>query len=155
MTDRRAPAVAGLTVMTAAPDDRGGARRDLLPLPGTPWSLRTSGGPGARPSLEVYAAQVLLDVVVATPLSAGLLRGACAARTPAGPRSLAWGRLPADGAPLAVEFVRPGLRPQRQAAAVTEVDRWFWLAMADGRFTAVTAAHRGGRERRRLRWVRP
>lgn len=154
MTDRRSPAEAGLTVMPAPAEGPGGARREPLPLPGTPWSLRTAGGRGSRPSLEVYAAGVLLDVVVASPLSAAILCGACSAGTGAGPRSLAWGRLPLDGTPVVVEFSRLGLPPRQQAAAVAEVDRWFWVAMAGGRFTTVAAAHRGGRERRRMRRVR-
>jgi len=158
MTDRHSPAEAGLLFLPAPRgprEDPGGARRGPLPLPGTPWLLRTAGGRGARPSLEVYAAGVLLDVIVATPLSVAVLCGGCSAGTGAGTCSLAWGRLPADGAAVTVEFARPGLPRRRRAAAVAEVDRSFWVATASGRFTTVTAAHRDGRERRRMRWVRP
>ena len=124
---------------------------DPLELPGTPWSVRTAGGPGARPSLEVYAHGILLDVVVATPLAAAVLRGACRASTNGRTVSLAWGRLPAGGAPVAVEFSTHGLRPRTQRADAAEVGWWFWIAQADGDFTAVTVTHPGGRERCRVR----
>ncbi len=125
--------------------------QEPLELPGTPWSLRTAGGPGARPSLEVYAHGILLDVVVATPLSVAVLRGACRASTGGRAMSLAWGRLPADGAPVTVEFGTHGLRPRTQRASAAELGWWFWIAQADGDFTSVTATHPGGRERCRVR----
>ena len=158
MTHWQSPARAGLIDMPGPGGHPGGhpggGQREPLPLPGTPWSLRTTDGQGARPALEVYAAGVLLDVVVATPLSAGILRGACVAEAGGRPCSLAWGRLPERGQRLAVEFSRLALRPRPQPAQVIEVDWWFWVAMAGGRFATVTAAHPGGQERRRLRALR-
>jgi hypothetical protein len=127
---------------------------DRWPLPGTPWSLRTAGGLGAHPALEVYAGGTLLDVMVATPLSAAVLRGARRAAVAGRLPALAWGLLPADGPPVTVEFRQPGLRRPARRGEVTEVGWWFWVALAEGRFSAVSVAHRGGRERQRLRRVR-
>lgn len=166
MTQPLAPARAGLLVLPGPGEEPGG--RHELRLPGTPWSVRTAGWPGGRPFAEVYAAGALLDVVVFTPLSAAILRGACRAAPGGQPQALAWGRLPAAGdpqaqavmaadggpGPVTVEFSRPGLRPQPHRAEVTGVGRWFWLAAADGRFTAVTVTHPRGRQRRRVRGVR-
>ena len=134
--------------------DPGRPGQDPLELPGTPWSVRIAGGPGSRPSLEVYAHGILLDVVVVTPLSPGVLRGACRASGPDGrPLSLAWGRVPADGSPVGVEFSTPGLRPRTGPARLVELGWWFWLALADGDFAGATASHAGGRERCRARRV--
>jgi hypothetical protein len=127
---------------------------DLWQLPGTPWSLRTAGAAGSHPAVEVYAGGTLLDVVVATPLSATVLRGARRAAAAGRLHALAWGRLPADGPPITVEFRRPGLRRPAEPGQVTEVGWWFWVAVADGRFGTVSVTHRGGRERRHLRGVR-
>lgn len=152
MTHRHTPAKAGPLGLPAPGEDPGPHHE--LQLPGTPWSVHTAGWPGARPSMEVYAAGVLLDVVVLTPFSACVLRGACRAAPAGEPQALAWGRLPADGAPVAVDFSRFGLRPQARPAQVTEVGGWFWMAVASGRFTAATAWHRDGREHCRARRLR-
>lgn len=126
----------------------------LTELPGTPWSVRTAAGSPGRPSLEVYAGGVLVDVVVATPLTAGVLRGACRAGRGSRQQAIAWGRIPADGTPVRVEFTAGGRRQPPTDAAVTGLGRWFWVALADGEITAVTVTHRGGRERRRVRRFR-
>ena len=122
-----------------------------MELPGTPWSVRVAGGPQARPSLEVYAHGILLDVLVATPLSPAVLGGACRSSCAGGPVSVAWGRLPAGGRPVTVEFSTRGLRARTQRAEAAELGWWFWIALADGDFTAVTVTHPGGRERCRVR----
>lgn len=152
MTQRQAPARAGLPVLPGSGEGPGGRRE--LRLPGTPWSVRTPGWPGVRAFAEVYAAGALLDVVVFTRLSATILRGACRAAPDGQPQALAWGRLPTDGAPVTVEFSRPGLRPRAHRAEVTCVGGWFWLAAAGGLFTAVTVTHPRGRQRSRVRGVR-
>jgi hypothetical protein len=54
--------------------------------------------------MEVYADQTLLDVVVATPLTAEILRGARRMFWNDEPHALAWGRLPGDDPPIEVRF---------------------------------------------------
>lgn len=125
-----------------------------MPLPGTPFAVRTAAGPPGRPSLEVYASGVLIDVVVLTPLSAAVLRGACSVRRAGSRQAIAWGRLPeAPGEPVRVEFTAAGRHRRPRPAVVTVLGSWFWVALADGEVTGVTAAHSGGEERRRVRRV--
>jgi hypothetical protein len=143
--------VAARTLAVPGSGEPGRPGHDPLELPGTPWSVRTAGTPGARPSLEVYAHGILLDVVVATPLATAVLCGACRASAAGAAVSLAWGRLPAGGAPVAVEFSTRGLRARTQRAGPAELGWWFWIAPADGEFTTVTVTHPGGRERCRVR----
>ncbi|MFE2106845.1 hypothetical protein ACFXAF_13375 [Kitasatospora sp. NPDC059463] len=129
--------------------------------PGGPWSVRTvpAGRGRGRAALEVYEHGELVDVVVATRLGRGLLRGARAwagAGTGAGGRrrprhGLAWGRLPHGGAVPAVGFTggrllrlpgRPA--PVVAAAEVVTVAGRFWLAWAEGVFDGVLVEAPGG-----------
>jgi hypothetical protein len=135
-----------------------------------PWLVRTSGGITGWPAMEIYAADSLLDVVVATRLVAGILRGARRTAWDGLPGAIAWGRLPADGTGIAVHFARrrlgrwPGSRAPRTdrercpngicPAQVSVVGERFWVATADGRFDSVTVAHHGAHERRRIAAVR-
>ena len=100
--------------------------------------------------MEIYAADTLLDVVVATPLSAGVLCGA--SRTVAGGqhRAIAWGRLVGSSSGITVRFSRRRLGGAGQAAEVMPVNDWFWVAMADGHFATVTATYQGLSQRRRI-----
>jgi hypothetical protein len=141
-----------------------------LRMPRMPWLVRTSGGTAGWPAMEIYAADNLLDVVVATTLVAGILRGARRAVWDGLPGALAWGRLPADGTGIAVHFAQrrfprwPGSRARRTdrehypsgicPAPVSAVGERFWVARADGRFDSVTVAHHGRHERRRIATVR-
>jgi hypothetical protein len=137
-------------VPAAASRSAGGLPALAGVLAGTPWSVRRARGPGTRPALEIWAAGDLADVIVATPVPSQLLRGA--RRTPRGgqARSLAWGRVPADGHPLCVTF-GCGLLPRQTAACVIEVEGLAWFAITGGRFSAVSVTCRGVRERLRLR----
>jgi hypothetical protein len=142
----------------------------ILPVSRMPWLVRTSGRTTGWPAMEIYAADSLLDVVVATRLVAGILRGARRAAWDGLPGAIAWGRTPADGTSIAVHFAQrrlrrwPGSRAQRTErerypggicpARVSVVGEWFWVATADGRFDSVTVAHRGTHERRRIATVR-
>jgi hypothetical protein len=112
-------------------------------LPGLPWSVRLAGARSARPALELYEGGDLLDVVSSTPVAPQLVRGTRAASHAGSQRVLAWGRLPAAGAHVAVEFSNgPGSR-RAVTAAVIEITAWCWLAVADGRFDRV-AVRSGG-----------
>jgi hypothetical protein len=115
-----------------------------------PWSVRVSRQTAARPAVEIYAADTLLDVVVATPLSAGVLRGA--ARTVAGGQrhAIAWGRLVGSVAGITVRFSRRSLGEGGHAAEVMPVSDWFWVATAEGRFVSVTVTYLGTTQRRRI-----
>ncbi|MFF8769160.1 hypothetical protein [Kitasatospora sp. NPDC015120] len=129
--------------------------------PAGPWSVRSvpAGRGRGRAALEVYEHGELVDVVVATRLGRGLLRGARAwagAGTGAGGRrrtrhGLAWGRLPQGGAVPAVGFTggrllrlpgRPA--PVVEAAEVVTVAGTFWLAWAEGVFDGVLVEAPGG-----------
>jgi hypothetical protein len=137
-------------VAAGASRSAGGLAALAVVLAGTPWSVRRARGPGARCALEIWAAGDLADVIVATPVPSQLLRGA--RRTPRGSqaRSLAWGRVPADGHPLWVTFAS-GLLPRQTPACVIEVEGLAWFAIMAGRFSAVSVTCRGVRERLRLR----
>jgi hypothetical protein len=132
----------------------------LHQLPDTPWSVRISLGTAARPAMEIYAGQTLVDVVVATPLAAGILRGARRAFWEGRPQAIAWGRRPESSSQISVRFSRGRGRLGQgglggQAAQAIPVAGWFWVAMADGRFGAVTITHQGLSEQRRIAAVRP
>jgi len=114
------------------------------PLPGAPWSLRLARGTGGRPALEVYENGTLLDVMVATPVAAEVLRGARRASRDRRYRALAWGRLLSDGASVTVTFRRGRVRTASSAAAVTEVGTWFWVAATDGYFSRVSVGYGSG-----------
>ncbi|MFE6870339.1 hypothetical protein ACFVFS_27770 [Kitasatospora sp. NPDC057692] len=129
-----------------------------------PWSVRSvPAGRGRRAALEVYEHGELVDVVVASRLGRGLLRGARAwagaasgSRSgPGGRRSvrhgLAWGRLPDGGAAPAVGFTRGGLlrlpgrhSPVVTAGEVVTVAGEFWLAWAEGVLDGVLVEAPGG-----------
>ncbi len=128
---------------------------DPYELPRTPWSLRVSRQAAARPAMEIYAADTLLDVVVATPLSAGVLCGA--ARTVAGgeQHAIAWGRLIGSTSGITVRFSRRSLGRDGHAAEVAPVNDWFWVATAEGRFATVTVTYLGISQRRRIAVVPP
>ena len=128
---------------------------DTLPLLDSPWSVRFAHGTRGRVALEVYNAGLLLDVLVAQPLAADLLRGA--RRTVFNGRSsvLAWGHLPPDGIPPAVLLTRRHRAPH--AAEPSTGAGVFWIALAQGSFDRVTATHLDGTsERLRVRagWSR-
>jgi hypothetical protein len=107
-------------------------------LPGLPWAVRLAGARSARPALELYEGGILLDVVSSTPIAPQLVRGISAASGSGGQRVLAWGRLPAPGAHIGVEFSsRPGRRRRVTTATVIEITPWCWLAVVDGRFDRV------------------
>ncbi|WP_328956899.1 hypothetical protein [Kitasatospora purpeofusca] len=128
-----------------------GLRGPAHPAAG-PWSVRSvrAGRSRGRAALEVYEHDELVDVLVATRLTGGLLRGARAwAGAGAGGRrrsrhGLAWGRLPHGGAVPVVGFTggrllrlpgRPA--PVVRAAEVVTVGGEFWLAWAEGVFDGV------------------
>ncbi|MFJ4791842.1 hypothetical protein [Kitasatospora purpeofusca] len=144
----------------AAPADRAEGRLPVGPAalrgPGRPaagpWSVRSvrAGRSRGRAALEIYEHDELVDVLVATRLTGGLLRGARAwAAAGAGRRrssrlGLAWGRLPDGGAVPVVGFTggrllrlpgRPA--PVVRAAEVVTVGGEFWLAWGEGVFDGV------------------
>lgn len=114
------------------------------PLPGAPWSLRLARGAGGRPALEVYENGTLLDVMVATPVAAEVLRGARRAGRDRRHRALAWGHLLSDGASVTVTFRRRHVRTASSAAAVTEIGTSFWVAVTDGYFNRVSVGYGSG-----------
>jgi hypothetical protein len=120
-----------------------------------PWSVRVSRQTAARPAMEIYAADTLLDVVVATPLSAGVLCGAARTVTGGQPHAVAWGRLIGSAAGIDVRFSRRGLRGGGHAAKVVPVNDWFWVATGEGRFAAVIVTYLGISTRRRIAGVPP
>jgi hypothetical protein len=124
--------------------------RDPYELLRAPWSVRISRQTAARPAMEIYAADTLLDVVVATPLSAGILCGA--ARTVAGGQhhAIAWGRLIGSAAGISVRFSPRRFGGGGHAAEVMPINDWFWVATAEGRFAAVTVTYLGISKRRRI-----
>ncbi|MEV6973853.1 hypothetical protein [Kitasatospora sp. NPDC093806] len=137
--------------------------------PAGPWSVRSvaAGRDRGRAALEVYEHGELVDVLVASRLGGGLLRGA---RAWAGPgtgaglglgaglgarrrrrHGLAWGRLPKGGTVPVVGFTgRRLLRlPGRPAPApvpaeVVTVAGEFWLGWAEGVFDGVLVEAAGG-----------
>ncbi len=140
---RSRPDHAAGTVLAAGPPPR---------WPGITWTVRPGGGHGTRPALEMYIAGALVDVLVATPLSRAVLGGGRA--VPGRERwAVAWGRQTSDGPP-GVEFLPLLGGGHSRPAVVTSAGRYFWVAVADGRFASVTTSHRGGGERLRLRRVR-
>jgi hypothetical protein len=125
----------------------GQGRREL---PAAPWSVRVSRANAARPAMEVYAAGTLLGVVVATPLSPGLLSGARRTVWAGQHRAIAWGRVVGSRSGIAVRFSRGRPGRAEHAAEVIGVTEWFWVALADGRFAAVTATYQGIAEKLRV-----
>jgi hypothetical protein len=115
-----------------------------------PWSVRISRQTAVRPAMEIYAADTLLDVVVATPLSSGFL--CVSARTVTGGRhhAIAWGRLIGSAAGISVRFSRRSFGGGGHAAEVMPVNDWFWVATTERRFAAVTVTYLGISKRRRI-----
>ena len=127
-----------------------------VPLLDSPWSLRFGRGTRGRAALEVYNNGLLLDVLVAGPLSADLLRGGRRGERDGHLSVLAWGHLPPDGVPPAVWFSHRRHREPRAAEAVGAAGT-FWVALAEGRYDHVSAARTdGGVQRLRVRagWSR-
>jgi hypothetical protein len=128
---------------------------DGLPLMDSPWTVRFGHGTRGRVALEVYNAGLLLDVLVAQPLAADLLRGARRTDDNGRPSVLAWGHLPPDGVPPTVLLTQRCRAPYAAEPAPTAGA--FWIALAEGSYDRVTATHRdGSRERLRVRagWSR-
>ncbi len=128
---------------------------DAYELLRAPWSVRVSRQTAARPAMEIYAADTLLDVVVATPLSAGVLCGAARTVTGGQPHAVAWGRLIGSAAGITTRFSRRSLGGGGHAADVMPVNDWFWVATAEGRFATVTVTYLGISTRRRIAGVPP
>lgn len=135
---------------------------ESLPLLDSPWSVRFAQGTRGRIALEVYNAGLLLDVLVARPLAADLLRGARRTGGDGRPSVLAWGHLPPDGVPPELLFGqgRPGRRAGRRSEVRAEAVGTagsFWLAVAEGCHDRVTAVRAdGSSEKLRVRagWSR-
>ncbi|HEY2312094.1 MAG TPA: hypothetical protein VGH96_00665 [Streptosporangiaceae bacterium] len=108
--------------------------------PGPPWSFRLAGARSVRPAVELYEADALLDVVSSTPVAPQLVRGARATAGASCQRVIAWGRLPAAGGGLAVEFRGGTIRRRAAPAAVIKITDWCWIAVADGRFDRVVVS---------------
>jgi hypothetical protein len=129
--------------------------QDGCELPAAPWSVRISRANAARPAMEVYAEGTLLGVVVVTPLSPGLLFGARRTVWAGQHRAIAWGRIIGSRSGIAVRFSPGRLGRGGHAAEVIGVTEWFWVALADGHFAAVTATYQEITEQRRVPPVRP
>jgi hypothetical protein len=110
-------------------------------LAGTPWSVRLGRALEGQAALEVYDAESLIDVLVATRVAPDILRGARRGNRSA----FAWGRLPSDAGSLTVLFSRGRRRRDAHTAEVIAVGGFCWLAVAPGTFTGVTVSHRGTR----------
>jgi hypothetical protein len=104
--------------------------------------------------VEIYAAGGVVDVLVAPPFAARVLRGACSVRWAGRRCALAWGYVP-PGAGLTVGFARGLPGGLACPARVSVIAGWFWVAPAAGRFRSVTVDHGGVRERCRVRATRP
>jgi hypothetical protein len=140
-----------MTLLLARPQPGPGPCPEPGPglLPGTPWLVRLTDGPGTRPAVEIYEAGSLAGLIVATHVAPQILAGARRAVRGGQAYALAWGRAP-HGGPVTVMFSRGGLRRRAYPGEVTGIGGWCWLAAASGRFDAVWASHRGIRESRRL-----
>ena len=125
-----------------------------VPLLDSPWSLRLGRGTRGRTALEVYNNGLLLDVLVAKPLSADVLRGGRRGERDGRLSVLAWGHLPPDGAPPSVWFSQRHREHSSPAVAVAED---FWVALTEGSYDHVSAARPGGGSQRlrvRAGWSR-
>jgi hypothetical protein len=114
-------------------------------LAGTPWSIRLGRASQGQPALEVYDAEILIDVVVATPVAPEILRGARRAVCRGHPSAVAWGRLPADFAAPTVLFTQGRRHRDGQEPELITVGGFCWLAVIHGRFNGVTVNHPGAR----------
>lgn len=124
-----------------------GAEQAGVPQPG-PWSVRAAPSHRrGRAALEVYEHGELLDVVVASTLGSGLLRGARRCVRGGQPTGFAWGRLPSDRSLPTVTFTgsRLGrLSGLRQPARVVTLAGEFWLAWVEGPCGGVAVQHGDG-----------
>ncbi len=113
-----------------------------LSLLDSPWSVRFARGTRDRVALEVYNSGLLLDVLVARPLAADVLRGARRGEREGRPSVLAWGHLLPDGAPPDVRFERRrgGSWPAEAVATAGA----FWIALTDGCWDRVSATRPDG-----------
>jgi len=126
-----------------------------VPLLDSPWSVRFGRGTRGRVALEVYNNGLLLDVLVARPLAADVLRGARRGGREGHPSVLAWGHLPPNGAPPDVRFSRRHRKPV--GAEPLRAGGEFWVAQVEGWYDHVSAVlPDGGRQRLRVRagWSR-
>ncbi|HSZ46450.1 MAG TPA: hypothetical protein VK823_13995 [Streptosporangiaceae bacterium] len=124
-------------------------------LPGYPWSVRLAGPGSACPALEIYEGGDLIDIVSSTRIAVRHLRGARTAAGYAGPRVLAWGRMPATGTCPEVEFGARRRRGGVQAASVIAIVSWCWVALAEGSFATVTVRAPAAVLRQRVAGGRP
>ncbi len=141
-----------LTLVTAEPEP------SLEDLPGRPWAVRRAACPGGRPALEIYAADVFVDLLVLPgdwPFAAHLVRGACSATWAGQSYAAAWGILPAAGRGLLVQFRQGRIHPDICPAEPVAVGGVFWFAHAAGRFRHVLVTQAGGQERHGIRPARP
>ena len=141
-----------LTLVTAEPE------HSLEELPGRPWAVRRAAGPAGRPALEIYAADVFVDLLVLPgdwPRSAHIVRGGCSAAWAGHAYAAAWGILPAAGRGLLVQFRAGRVRTEACPAEPVAVGGVFWFAHVAGRFRHVLVTHGGGLERLGIRPARP
>jgi hypothetical protein len=121
----------------------------------SPWSVRFGRGTRGRPALEIYNSGLLLDVLVAKPLAADVLRGARRGERNGRASVLVWGHLPADTVPPGVVLSQRHLEPC--APEPVALAGLFWVALAEGRYDRAAATRPDGRtERLRVRagWSR-
>jgi hypothetical protein len=112
-------------------------------LAGTPWSVRLGRAVEGRPALEVYDAEILIDVVVATPVAPEILRGARRSVYRGRPSVIAWGRLPPNSTAPTVLFTQGRRGRGGHDTEVIVVGGFCWLAVSRGRFTGVTVSQPG------------
>jgi hypothetical protein len=99
--------------------------------------------------VEIYEAGSLAGLIVVTHVTPQIISGARRAVRDGQAYALAWGRS-SHGGPITVMFSRGRLHRRTCPAEVAGIGGWCWLAVASGRFDAVSACHRGIRESRRL-----
>jgi len=142
-----------LTLVTAEPE------HSLEELPGRPWAVRRAAGPAGRPALEIYLADVFVDLLVLPadwPLAPHVVRGASSATWAGQSYAAAWGILPPAGRDLLVQFRHGRIHPEAWPAEPVAVGGVFWFAYVAGRrFRHVLVTHGGGQERHGIRPARP
>jgi hypothetical protein len=126
----------------AHPNDRpAGVQVSALWLPLSGWALQVATGAGGRRVLELYAGEHLVDVCVAEPIDAVLIRGAFRGGAAQRGWSLVWGQVAgASGARVTFRTERTA-RPVRHRTAARPVAEGFWVAEVAGHFrTALVSA---------------